>query len=84
VDEPAGPSAGTAADVVEAARHELGQLPARLRKQAGLSQRVLARQTGYSASVVASAETGKPHVSVRFRQQADDQVNAGGQLTAAY
>jgi ribosome-binding protein aMBF1 (putative translation factor) len=84
VDEPPGPSIGNAADAVETARRELGQLLARLRNQAGLSQRVLARRTGYSASVVASAETGKPHVSARFWQQADNQLGADGQLTAGY
>jgi hypothetical protein len=84
VGEPSGPSVGTAADAVEAARRELGQQLARLRHQAGFSQRVLARRTGYSASVVASAETGRPHVSARFWHQADDELTAGGQLAAGY
>jgi transcriptional regulator with XRE-family HTH domain len=84
VGEPPGPSIGTAAGAAETARRELGQLLARLRNQAGYSQRVLARQSGYSASVVASAETGRPHVSARFWHQADDQLGADGQLTAGY
>ncbi len=46
-----------------------------------MSQRLLARRTGYSHSVVAAAETGRPHVSARFWQQADSRLNANGQLT---
>jgi len=76
-----GPAAAQAA---RAARLELGRHLARLRNQASLTQRQLARHTGYSPSVIAAAETGQPHISARFWQQADDHLNASGQLTTAH
>jgi DNA-binding XRE family transcriptional regulator len=82
--EPSGPLSGSAGEGAEGARSELGRLLARLRGQAGLSQRLLAARIGYSASVVASAEKGRPHVSARFWELADGQLNAEGQLSAGY
>jgi hypothetical protein len=67
-----------------AARRELGRQLAGLRHQAGFSQRHLARLTGYSATVVASAETGRPHVSSAFWARADDVLGADGQLAGGY
>jgi hypothetical protein len=55
-----------------------------LRHQAGFSQRYLARLAGYSATVVASAETGRPHVSSAFWARADDVLGAGGQLVSGH
>jgi hypothetical protein len=82
--EPSGPLPASAGESAEAARRELGRLLARLRGKGGLSQRLLAAKIGYSASVVASAEKGGPHVSARFWELADGQLNAEGQLTKGY
>jgi hypothetical protein len=75
---------GSAGQGAEGARTELGGLLARLRERARISQRALAARIGYSPSVVAAAEKGKPHVSARFWELADDKLGAGGQLTAGY
>ena len=61
-----------------------GRLLASFRHRVRLSQRQLARLTGYSATVVASAETGRPYVSGKFWKLADNELNAGGQLMTGY
>jgi transcriptional regulator with XRE-family HTH domain len=66
------------------ARRELGRLLADFRHRARLSQRQLARVIGYSASVVAAAETGRPHVSGDFWARSDDHLGAGRQLITRY
>jgi diguanylate cyclase (GGDEF)-like protein len=65
-----------------AARLKLGQELAAWRKQAGLSQEELRQRTGYSRSLVASAETGKG-ANLAFWVAADTALGAGGVLAAS-
>ena len=73
---------GAASEAIAAARRDLGRLLADFRHRAGLSQRELAQLAGYSAGVVAWAETGRPGVSAQFWERADELLHAGGQLVA--
>jgi Helix-turn-helix domain len=80
--EPPDPATG-GGDAVSA-RRELGRVLAGRRHQAGLSQRQLAVRIGWGHTQVASAEAGRPDVSGRFWEAADDCLGAGGQLAAGY
>ena len=82
MDEGAASAAGTAGEAIAAARRDLGRLHKDFRDRAGFSQRHLAQLADYSPSVVAWAETGRPGVSARFWQRADELLDAGGQLVA--
>lgn len=84
MNERAAAVSGAAQEAVAAERCELGRLLAGFRHRARLSQRQLARLTGYSPTVIASAETGRPYVSGKFWKLADNELNAGGQLMTAY
>jgi transcriptional regulator with XRE-family HTH domain len=69
-------------EAIAAARKEAGGLLAGFRHTAGLSQVQLARQIGYSATVVAHAELGRRPVSPEFWELADGALGADGNLTA--
>jgi hypothetical protein len=71
-----------ASEAIAVARRDLGRLHADFRHRAGLSQRDLAQLAGYSAGVVAWAETGRAGVSAQFWKRADELLHAGGQLVA--
>jgi Helix-turn-helix domain len=82
VDEGEASSSGAVCEAVAAARRDLGRLHKDFRDRAGFSQRHLAELAGYSPSVVAWAETGRPGVSGQFWKRADELLNAAGQLVA--
>jgi transcriptional regulator with XRE-family HTH domain len=69
-------------EAIAAARADAGGLLTGFRHTAGLSQVQLARQIGYSATVVAHAELGRRPVSAEFWELADGTLGAGGNLTA--
>jgi transcriptional regulator with XRE-family HTH domain len=66
------------------ARVALGRRLAELRRQAGLSQRGLAPETGFSRSVLARAERGHRHVSQDFWLIVDTALGAQGELVAGH
>jgi len=82
VDEGEASISGAVSEAVAAVRRDLGRLHKDFRDRAGLSQRHLAQLAGYSHTVVAWAETGRPGVSARYWERADELLHAGGQLTA--
>jgi len=82
VDEREAPISGAVSEAVAAARRDLGRLHKDFRDRAGLSQRHLAQLAGYSAGVVAWAETGRAGVSAQFWKRADELLHADGQLVA--
>jgi DNA-binding XRE family transcriptional regulator len=69
-------------DQLAAARQELGRQLAAWRARAGMTQRGLARLTGYSRSAIASAEAGQP-AAAAFWLAVDRATGAGGRLAAA-
>lgn len=69
---------------VSLARVALGKRLADLRRRAGLSQRSLAPETGFSRSVLARAEKGHPHVSQDFWLIVDTALGARGELVGAH
>jgi transcriptional regulator with XRE-family HTH domain len=69
---------------VSLARVALGRRLAELRRQAGLSQRSLAPETGFSRSVLARAEKGHRHVSQDFWLIVDTTLGAQGELVGAH
>jgi len=69
---------------VSLARAALGKRLAELRQRAGLSQRSLAPETGFSRSVLARAEKGHRHVSQDFWLIVDTALGAQGELVGAH
>lgn len=69
---------------VHLARVALGRRLAELRRKAGLSQRSLAPETGFSRSVLARAEKGHRHVSQEFWLIVDTTLGAQGELVAGH
>ncbi len=69
---------------VSLARVALGKRLAELRQRAGLSQRSLAPETGFSRSVLARAERGHRHVSQDFWLIVDTTLGAQGELVGAH
>jgi transcriptional regulator with XRE-family HTH domain len=55
-----------------------------LRHDAGLSQRQLARMTGFDHTVIAHSERGRPAAGEAFWKLADVTLGAGGMLAATY
>jgi len=65
-------------------KHELGQRLADLRKAAGATQKDLARRTFVDRTYVSHAERAQQMPERTFWVTADDYLNAGGSLRAAY
>jgi transcriptional regulator with XRE-family HTH domain len=82
VDEGEASVSAAVSEAVSAARRDLGRLHKDFRDGAGFSQRHLAQLAGYSPSVVAWAETGRPGVSAQFWKRADELLDAAGRLVA--
>jgi len=82
VDEGEAAVSGPVSEAVAAARRDLGRLHKDFRDRAGFSQRHLAQLAGYSHTVVAWAETGRPGVGTKFWKRADELLDAAGQLVA--
>jgi transcriptional regulator with XRE-family HTH domain len=65
-------------------RRALGRELARLRNQAGLSQRKFAPLTGYSRATISDAELGRYHLPRDFWVRAEMALHAGQVLSGSY